>query len=96
MKTRNPAKLARSFSPSNPVGELISFAAAFVFGALMQMLLKKFWQAAFGHEAPINPTQPGVRWGEALGWGLATGAAAGLVKVATRRGTDVMQQRLSR
>lgn len=90
------SKMLRSFSRRNPAGELISFLAAFVFGALTQMALKKFWRAAFGHEAPLNPTQPGVKWGEALSWGLVTGAGAGLVKVLARRGTDVVQQRLSR
>jgi hypothetical protein len=91
-----PAKLARSFHLPNPAGEAVSFLAAFAFGALMQMLLKKFWEGAFGHEAPLNPSQPGVKWGEALAWGLFTGAASGLVKVVARRGTDLARQRLSR
>lgn len=90
------SKLLRSFSRSNPVGELASLLVAFAFGAVLQMLLKKFWRTAFGHDAPLNPSQPGVKWGEAIGWGLATGAAAGVVKVLARRTTDVAQQRLSR
>lgn len=89
-------KIFRSFSRSNPVGEIASLVFAFVFGAVMQMLLKKFWQSAFGHEAPLNPSQPGVKWGEALSWGLATGAAAGVVKVVARRTTDLAQQRLAK
>lgn len=92
----HPAKLTRSLNVPNPAGEAASFLAAFAFGALLQMLLKKFWQGAFGHEAPLNPSQPGVKWGEALAWGLLTGAAAGLVKVVARRGTDLARQRLSR
>jgi len=89
-------KMIRSFSRRNPVGEAASLALAFVFGAAMQVVLKKIWRRAFGHEAPLNPTQPGVNWGEALAWGAATGAAAGAVKVAARRGTDLAQQRLKR
>lgn len=91
-----PAKLLRSLSRANPVGELASLLVACAAGALMQMLLKKAWHVALGHDAPLNPTQPGVKWGEALAWGLVTGAVAGAVKVAARRGTDLAQQRLSR
>lgn len=97
MKTAslNPMKLARGLSRRNPVGELVSFLAAFAFGAILQVLLKRFWRVTFGHEAPLNPSQPGVNWGEALAWGLATGASAGLVKVVARRGTDVLQKRMA-
>jgi len=90
------SKLLRSFSRSNPVGELVSLLVAFAAGALLQMLLKKFWHSAFGREAPLNPSQPGVKWGEAIAWGLATGAAAGVVKVVARRSTDLAQQRLTK
>lgn len=91
----DPRKLARGLSRRNPVGELVSFFAAFAFGAIVQVLLKRFWRATFGHEAPLNPSQPGVNWGEALAWGLATGASAGVVKVVARRGTDVVQRRMA-
>lgn len=91
----NPIKFVRGLSRRNPVGEVASLLAAFAFGALMQVALKKFWRTTFGHEAPLNPTQPGVKWGEALAWGLATGATAGAVKVLARRGTDVVQKRLA-
>ncbi len=93
--TLNPLKLARGLSRRNPVGELLRLIAAFAFGALMQVLLKKFWRFSFGHEAPLNPSQPGVNWGEALAWGLATGASAGVVKVVSRRGADLVQKRLT-
>lgn len=91
----NPMKFARGLSRSNPWGELASLLAAFAFGAIVQVLLKRFWRVTFGHEAPLNPSQPGVRWGEALAWGLATGASAGIVKVVARRGTDVVQRRMA-
>lgn len=89
------AKRFRFSPPSNPVGEAASFVAAFAVGALMHFVLKGFWRRAYGHEAPVNPTQPGVKWGEALLWGLATGATAGAAKVIARRGTDIAQQRLN-
>jgi len=88
--SRNSIKLSRG----NPMGELAAFVAAFAFGAIVQVLLKRFWRVTFGHEAPLNPSQPGVNWGEALAWGLATGASAGMVKVAARRGADVLRSRL--
>lgn len=88
-------KSLRSLAPENPVGEAISFAAAFAFGMVVQMVLKKTWRHTFGHEPPLNPSQPGVNWGEALAWGVATGAAAGAVKVLTRRGSDLARQRLT-
>lgn len=85
----------RSFVPSNPVGEAASFLVAFGVGALFHVILKKIWWKAYGHEAPTNPSQFGVKWGEALAWGLATGAAAGAAKVIARRGADVVQKRLA-
>jgi hypothetical protein len=88
-------KALRSLSRSNPVGEAVSFGAAFVVGAALNIALKKIWRTAFGHEAPDNPSKPGVRWPEALSWGLATGAAAGAAKVIARRGTDIAQRRLA-
>jgi len=81
--------------PSNPIGEATSFVVAFSVGALFHLLLKKFWWKAYGHEAPTNPSQPGVKWMEALAWGLGTGAAAGAAKVIARRGADVVQRRLT-
>lgn len=83
----------RSLVPSNPVGEASSFLVAFGVGALFHIFLKKFWWKVYGHEAPTNPSQTGVKWAEALAWGLATGAAAGAAKVIARRGADLMQQR---
>jgi hypothetical protein len=88
-------KALRALSRSNPVGEALSFGVAFLVGAGLNLLLKKFWVSAFGHEAPDNPSKPGVRWAEALSWGLATGAAAGAAKVIARRGTDIAQKRLA-
>jgi len=81
-------------SRRNPVGEILSFVLAFLFGALMQVLLKAVWKRAWEHEAPLNPSQPGVNWTEALVWGLLTGAAAGAVKVSSRRAADILQARL--
>jgi hypothetical protein len=95
MSKKIPLKSLRRFGPTNPVGEAVSFVAAFAVGALLNLALKKFWERAYGHDAPMNPSQPGVRWGEALAWGLATGAAAGAAKVIARRGTDIAQQKLA-
>jgi hypothetical protein len=89
------SKALCTFSPSNPVGEAISFVAAFAVGALLNLVLKRFWHRAYGHEAPMNPSQPGVKWGEALTWGLVTGAAAGAAKVIARRGTDIAQRKFA-
>jgi hypothetical protein len=89
-------KKLRSLHRANPVGEAVSFAAAFVVGAGLNVMLKKIWCRAYGHEAPTNPTQPGVKWTEALAWGIAAGAAAGAAKVIARRGTDVAQAQWQR
>lgn len=91
----NRLKFLRRFGPANPVGEGLSLVAAFLVGAGLNLLLKKFWLRAYGHEAPVNPSQPGVRWSEALSWGLATGAAAGAAKVIARRGADLAQRQLA-
>lgn len=74
----------------------MSFVAAFAAGALLHFLLKRSWVRLYGQEAPVNPSQPGVGWGEALLWGSVTGAAAGIAKVLARRGTDLAKARLHR
>ncbi len=85
----------RSLGPSNPIGEVISFVAAFALGAILNLALKKFWARVYGHDATLNPSQPGVNWREALTWGMVTGAAAGATKVIARRGADIAQKKLA-
>jgi Protein of unknown function (DUF4235) len=84
-------KKLRRVHPNNPAGEAISFVTAFAVGATLNMLLKRFWIRAYGHEAPTNLTQPGVNWSETLTWGIAAGATAGAAKVLARRGADIAQ-----
>jgi Protein of unknown function (DUF4235) len=94
---KSPAlKKLRRVHPINPAGEAISFITAFAVGAGLNMLLKRFWLRVYGHEAPTNPTQPGVNWSEALTWGIAAGATAGVAKVFARRGTDIAQAKWQR
>lgn len=54
----------------------------------LHSLLRWTWEKSTGDVAPTNPSKPGVGWREALIWGVLSGALAGMVKVAARRGTD--------
>lgn len=87
------ARLLNSFSRSNPLGEIVSLLIASVFGAVLNVALKKIWKQAYEYDAPTNPGRPGVRWSDALLWGVVAGSAAGIVKVLSRRLADLLRRR---
>ena len=73
-----------AFPRSDSVAEIVSLIIASVFGATLNVALKRLWKQAYGSEAPTNPARPGVRWSDALLWGVIAGSVAGVVKVLSR------------
>ena len=66
----------------------VTMAAAALGGVLARQAIKAGWQTAFRREPPENPVSRDVDWSDALLWGLASGALAGIVRVAARRGAS--------
>jgi hypothetical protein len=91
---RQPRTRAISSYPrSNSIGEIISIIVASVFGATLNVALKRLWKHTYGSYAPTNPARPGVKWSDALLWGVVAGSVAGIVKILTRFLSDLLRGR---
>lgn len=65
--------------------EIVLFSAASVAAFGVHRLLEEVWENHTGEPAPKNPAAHGVSWKDALAWGAAAGALAGIARVVTRR-----------
>jgi hypothetical protein len=74
--------------PDDLVSSFLRFALTLAASLVLSAILKWTWEKSVGEAAPTNPSRPGVGWRDALVWGLVSGALAGTVKVAARRGSD--------
>jgi hypothetical protein len=63
-------------------GTLTGLAA----GAAARSVLRKGWVKSRGSDPPTNPAAPGVTWGDALGWTLASAVALGVARLVAQRG----------
>jgi hypothetical protein len=67
---------------ANPVGKLafkvVTIAVSIPVGILARKGVEKLWLAARPADPPHDPAEPGVSWGDALGWAAlsAVGIAA--------------------
>ena len=67
---------------ANPVGKLgfkiVTIAVSIPVGILARKGVEKLWLAARPGDPPHTPDEPGVSWGDALGWAAlsAVGIAA--------------------
>lgn len=73
-----------SFSRSNSIGEIAILFIASIFGATLNVILKRLWRHIYGYDAPTNPARPGVKWSDALLWGVVAGVSSGAVRVLSR------------
>lgn len=65
--------------------EVVLFSAASVAAFGVHRLLEEAWEQRTGEPAPKNPAAHGVTWKNAMLWGAAAGALAGVARVVTRR-----------
>lgn len=54
---------------------------------------EKLWVKTKGGDPPRNPAARETTWGEAIGWAVATGVAAGLARLLASRGTAQVWQK---
>lgn len=69
------------FSRSSSICEIASLFIASIFGATLNVILKRLWRRIYGYDAPTNPARAGVKWSDALLWGVVAGSIAGAVRV---------------
>jgi len=61
--------------------------AAVAAGVATKSALEALWRTTRDEEPPNNPAAPDVSWRDALIWAASVGAAMGVAKVLSRRGT---------
>ena len=79
----------------SPPESLLVTGSAIAAGVMTRKVLKGLWTRVRGSDPPNNPAQPDVTWTEALTWAAAVGAAVGVSRVLSRRGTTAAVNRLS-
>lgn len=63
----------------------VQWAAALGSGLMAKKAVEVAWVRVRGDAPPENPADPGVDWGEAIGWSVAIGVGYGVGRVAGRR-----------
>lgn len=66
--------------------KVLGTGAAIAAGLAARKLATSLWKLGTGNEPPVNPEDPSVSWGEALGWAVGSGAVIGVARLlATRK-----------
>lgn len=69
--------------------------AAILAGWAARRAAMMVWSKTTGNEAPTNPADTSVEWGEALGWALIAGLIAALGRVFARRGAATAWEKVT-
>lgn len=80
---------------SLPAEGMVASATAVLAAVAARRALKAIWKQAKGTEPPEDPGAPGVTWREALLWGAAAGAMAGVARVVGRRTSSKAAERIA-
>lgn len=73
--------------PDRRIESVAVTGAAVAAGIATRRGLQTLWKQWRGTEPPEDPAAPGVTWPDALIWAMAVGAAVGVARVLSRRGT---------
>lgn len=76
-----------AFNTKNLDWALFSSAGVILASVLTRKLIKGSYKKLKGKEPPNDPTSKHVTWGEAITWGIASGAAIGLARILAQEGT---------
>lgn len=80
---------------SIPGERLLASGAAVLAAVAARRGLKAIWKQTKGTEPPEDPSAPGVTWRDALLWGAAAGALAGIARVVGRRTSTKAADRIA-
>jgi hypothetical protein len=76
------------------VMKLISFGVGIPVGIVTKRAVEGAWSATRGEEPPRKPSDPGVRWVDAIAWAALSAAGIVAAELATRRGAEVVWRRV--
>jgi hypothetical protein len=76
------------------VMKLISFGVGIPVGIATKRVVEGAWHATRGEEPPRKPSDPGVRWADAIGWAALSAAGIVAAELATRRGAEEVWRRV--
>jgi hypothetical protein len=75
---------------ANPIGKLtfklVSVAISIPVGILARKGVEKLWLAARPQDPPRSPAEPGVSWGDALGWAALSAVGIAVAELVTLKG----------
>ncbi|MCW2715609.1 MAG: hypothetical protein JWN88_2656 [Frankiales bacterium] len=66
--------------------KLIGLTSGVLAAKVSRSVAEKIWVKTKGGDPPRNPASRETSWGEALGWAVATGVAAGVARLLASRG----------
>lgn len=95
LENRKDSSLDPDPAIDTPLKSLAVAGVAVAAGMVTRRGCKELWSRYRGEDPPVNPAAPGVSWADALTWAVAVGAAAGVARVISRRGTAAAARRLS-
>jgi hypothetical protein len=70
------------------VMKLLTVAVGIPVGIATKKAIEQTWASARSEDTPRKPSQPGVRWSDAIAWAALSAAGAVLANLLTRRGAE--------
>ena len=72
------------------VMKILTIVVGIPVGKFVKRLVEQAWAAARPEHPPRRPAEPGVRWGDAVGWAALSAAGVVATDLLTRRGAESM------
>lgn len=66
--------------------KILGVTAGILAAKVSRSVAEKIWVKTKGGDPPRNPASRQTTWGEAVGWAVATGVAAGVARLLASRG----------
>jgi len=66
--------------------KILGVTSGILAAKVSRSVAEKVWVKTKGGDPPRNPASRQTTWGEAVGWAVATGVAAGVARLLTSRG----------
>lgn len=57
-------------------------------GRVTKKAVERVWQSARPGDVPRRPSQPGVRWSDAIGWAALSAVGVAIADLVTRKGAE--------
>ena len=84
---------------ANPVGKLgfklVTIAVSIPVGILARKGVERLWHAVRPEDPPHEPSEPGVSWGNAIGWAALSAAGIAAAELVTLKGAGEVWRMLT-